>query len=266
MIKVKIAKLFKAEWIMLFGELKQYYLNYIFYNVSLLMLFVGIFYSFFQDRSMKALILLFGLVMWQLSTSALSYLSYVIQDESMLGTLEQIFMTRTNVFSVFTSKVLVNFAFSLAKALILFLISLFLFNVQGIFFSLGIKIFYIIIIIIIAISSFYALGLMFGGLALFHKRLLAVINVLTYVLLFFTNITVSIEALPMGIRFISYLIPISWASKCIEEIVKQNMFTSELLNNFIALIVTSVSFGLLGYIVFKKSIKKAKSLGKLGHY
>lgn len=262
---MKIIELIKAECVMLFGELKQYYLNYIFYNLSLLIIFIGLFYSFNGVRDKDAILLLFGLITWQLCTSALGYLSGVIQDESMLGTLEQIFMTRTSVFSVFTSKVVVSCIFGIAKGLILFVICLFIFKVQVIFVYLGVKNLYMLLIILFTVASFYALGMMFGGMALFYKRVQSLVSMLTYLLLFFTNITIPIEKLPYVLQPISYIIPISWATKCMNNILNSN-YSVDFLHNLLGLIISALLYVIIGYIFFKKSIKKAKMLGKLGQY
>jgi ABC-2 type transport system permease protein len=263
---VKIISLVKAEIVMLIGELKEYSLNMIFYNLSLLILFVGIFYSFNNGIQRESLALLFGLITWQLSSSALNYMSYVVQDESLLGTLEQIFMTRTSIFSVFTSKIIVNFIFSIIKATLIFLICLFIFHAQDTFFNLGILNLHIITIILFTVLSFYMMGLMFGGIALFFKRVDSVVQVITYILLFFTNITIPIESLPEVIKPISYCIPISWEMNCIKLILENNTSSNVYYTNLIGLIISSMVFILIGCLSFNKCIKKAKNMGKLGQY
>ena len=96
-------KLMKAECVMYLGELKQYWVNYVFYNISLLIMFMGLFYSFGATEPINsgAVAMLYGLVAWQLCTSELSYFANVVEEEAMMGTLEQIFMTRTSVLKVF---------------------------------------------------------------------------------------------------------------------------------------------------------------------
>ena len=115
-------KLMKAECVMYLGELKQYWVNYVFYNISLLIMFMGLFYSFGATEPINsgAVAMLYGLVAWQLCTSELSYFANVVEEEAMMGTLEQIFMTRTSVLKVLTGKFVVTFLFDICKAVILF--------------------------------------------------------------------------------------------------------------------------------------------------
>lgn len=263
---MKFKKLIKAEWVMLIGEVKQYLFNYIFYNIGLFFVFIGLFYAFKQDGTKDATVLLYGLIIWQLCNTAINYLSNVIQDESMLGTLEQIFMTRTSVFSVFFSKLIVNLVFGMIKIAIVFILCVFIFDVQDILVNLGIINIYIFIITIITVFSFYCLGLLFGGMALFFKRVNSFCSMLTYLLLFFTNITVPIESLPALIQPISYAIPITWAVRLINLLVFGAADTSIITINFIGFIITSGLYLVGGVIAFNLSIKRAKELGKLGQY
>lgn len=43
-------RLIKAEWTMLMGEIKQYYLNYIFYNAGMVILFLVYFIIIIMKR------------------------------------------------------------------------------------------------------------------------------------------------------------------------------------------------------------------------
>ena len=70
-------------------------------------------------------------------TSALTYISSVIEEEAMLGTLEQMFMTRTNIIYIYTAKIIVNLAFNIVKALISFLIVIILFGFWNDFINIG---------------------------------------------------------------------------------------------------------------------------------
>ncbi|MCL2398668.1 MAG: ABC transporter permease [Defluviitaleaceae bacterium] len=257
-------KMVKAECLMLYGELKQYYMNYVFYNIGLLIIFMGIFYSFSDSDNGMALGMLYALVMWQLCMAALSYLPNVIQDEALMGTLEQISMTRTSIFKVLISKVIVSAIFDIVKASVLFFICLFLFNLQGLILEAGSINFLLIGIIIATFVTFYAFGLFFAGVALFYKRIHAIIQVISYALLFFTNITVSVDYLPAVIRIISNIVPISWAVRYINMILEG--YHGQLNEIVMWYLVSSILFIMVGFIGFRVLLMRAKKLGKLAHY
>ena len=111
--------LVKAEFVMLIGELKHYYFNYIFYNIGILLFFIGIIHNF--DESNGIIMTLVGLVFWHSIISSMSYICNVIQDEALMGTLEQLFLSETPILEIFFSKIIVNLVFIVVKVAILFL-------------------------------------------------------------------------------------------------------------------------------------------------
>ena len=90
----QLLKLIKAEILMLYGELKHYYFNYIFYNLGIVIFFIGIIKNFdFKDNVILQIV---SLITWHIITSSISYLCNVIQDEAVMGTLEQLFLSKAN--------------------------------------------------------------------------------------------------------------------------------------------------------------------------
>ncbi|HAN08983.1 MAG TPA: ABC transporter permease [Clostridiales bacterium] len=257
-----MVRVIKAEILMLMGELKQYKFNYIFYNISMIIIYIGVLISFNSEKGSGTVVLLYGLITWQLCTSALTYISSVVEEEAMIGTLEQMFMTRTNIIYIYGAKIIVNVTFNFIKALISFLIVILLFGLWNDFIHIGLENILIMLIIIFTVFCFYILGLMFGGFALFYKRIQAFLGIITYVLLFFTNITSPVNELPVYLKGMSYMIPMTWATKNIENIVANNI----LWNDVIILILISVLYSIIGVLVFKYYIEKAKVKGNLGHY
>ena len=257
-----IKNLLKAEITMLWGELKQYGLNTLFYNLGMLVVFVGLFMTVKDSKS--GMDILFGLVMWQISSGAIGYLGYVIEDEAMLGTLEQIFMTRTSIFKVFFSKAAVNCIFGIVKAYLLFFICVLVFGVQGEIVALGFERNLYIFFIILAVEiSFYMVGLMFGGMALFFKRVSNVVQLLTYVMLFFTNITTPVSETPQWVQVISTFVPIRWAMEIIRSITAGSPVVMEDTLYF----ATSIGcYCVIGVITFLFSVNIAKEKGKLAGY
>ena len=257
-------KLMKAECVMYLGELKQYWVNYVFYNISLLIMFMGLFYSFGATEPINsgAVAMLYGLVAWQLCTSELSYFANVVEEEAMMGTLEQIFMTRTSVLKVLTGKFVVTFLFDICKAVILFSLCALAFGILDALSLHGANNFWAIAIVIWVAISFASMGLLFAGLALFYKRVSAVLQVITYVLLFFTNITTAVDFLPAAIRPISYGIPLTWGMACIRSLLANSFSLRELTG----LLISSTLFICIGDAGFALFLKRARVYGKLGHY
>lgn len=260
---MNLINLIKAEVVMFKGELKSYSLNYIFYNIGLLFLFIGLFYSVDSSEIGTRASLLYGLITWQLSISSLTYISEVIEDEALTGTLEQLFLTRTSETGVFLVKILISSAFAIVKSAVLFLICVTAFNMWGDLINLkGLNLLFLVLIII-NMLSFGVMGLAFGGISLYKKKTQSFLNMISYALLFFSNTTVKTTSLPAVVRGFSYMIPLTWFNKYVDEIINTNSYLNENLMYFIAL---SVVYMLLGYFVFVKLLNKAKEDGKLGQY
>ncbi len=260
-------EIIKAEFLMLKGEVKQYYINYVFYNLGLITMFIGLFYSLdYNPNSTEGAVLLVGLVMWQLCTSALSYFSYVITDEATMGTLEQIFMTRTSIIMVLFAKAIVSFSFNILKAIALFLVCCIFFQNINIFILLGVNNIFTMLIVLLVVLSFYILGLFVAGLALFYKRVGSITQIINYMLLFFANITAPISSLPTFIQPVAYVIPVSWGMDLIRSIIVNNSISSVKYSTLIFFVVSILCCGVIGVVGFILSLKRAKESGKLGHY
>ena len=247
--------LIKAEALMLFGELKTYFLNYVFYNIGLIILFTGLMYNYGSSIS-----LLLALVLWNATTSSTSYLSSLIYEEAMMGTLEQIFLTKTKIQIIMASKIFVNLLFTLIKSIILLAISsLFFLNKLNIEFSF-IEILFIIVIYIFTILTFYFLGEIFGGLSLYYKRISSVLSVFTNILLLFSGVFSSIDL--NNVMF--YITPLPSSIKLISMVTNENY--ENFLPVFIVFILLVCIYIISGITIFNLYVKKAKKDGKLNQY
>ncbi len=249
---------------MLIGEIKQYYLNYIFYNTGMVILFFGLFYNYYSEADdTKVLAMLICAILWQICTNGLQYLCYLIQDEAMMGTLEQMFLTRTSFFSILFSKIFVNMIFVILKGIILFFICAVLFHKVSMLMSVGLlKYIEIVTVIIITVFSFYCIGGVFGGLSLYYKRISSILNVVNYFLLMFTGIIGDINSYNVFLRYIIRIIPVTNANILINEILSDHVKLQDVL----LFAETVLIFFVGGNVVLNLLIKKAKREGKLGQY
>jgi ABC-type polysaccharide/polyol phosphate export permease len=153
---------------------------------------------------------------------------------------------------------------ALVKAMILFTICVFVFGIQGELFLLGWrKCLLVLLIIIVTEISFYMMGLMFGGLALFFKRVSNVVQLLNYVLLFFTNITVQISEMPYVIQIFSATVPIRWAMDMIRCIINGKRISGYDVMGFL---ISAFCYCIIGVTVFLFCVRKAKDKGRLAGY
>lgn len=259
-----IKQLIRAEFTMLIGEIKQYYLNYIFYNLSIIILIFGIFKNYYSsDADNIILAILINTVLWQISSSSLNYLCYLIQDEAMMGTLEQTFTTRTSYITIMFSKIIVNLIFSILKGIIICAICIILFNKGILFISLSyIQLTQIFCITILLGFTFYCIGAIFGGLTLYYKKVGPVVNVISYFLLLFTGTLSNFNEYGESYQAFIRILPIANSNILIKNICLGITNPSDNFYFFISCI-----FWIIGsYFIFKELIKFAKKDGKLGQY
>lgn len=244
--------------------MKQYYVNTIFYNFGIIILFCGIFFNFFQDQSeTNVLTMLIAAVLWQICSNGIQYYSFLIQDEAMMGTLEQMFLTKTHFPKIIISKTIVNVVFVLCKGVLLFLICMLIFNkdLSQINMSLG-QGMIILCIFLITVITFYGIGGLFGGLSLYFKRIAAVMNVVNYFLLMFTGILKDTSTYSSGFMIITRMIPITNANILINSVLEKNISRIDI----VYFLVTSAIFLLFGIWGMNFMLQKARKDGKLGQY
>lgn len=252
----QLMKLIRAEMLMLFGELKHYYFNYIFYNLGIVILFIGMIKNFeFKDNIILEIV---SLITWHIITSSISYLCNVIQDEAVMGTLEQLFLTKANILKIFFSKVVVNVLFTLTKSIILFVMCLLVFHKS---LDTKITIYFITTVLLVEIimaTGSYSFGLLLGGIALYFKRISSFVQVISNILLFFSGILVTIN--PNNILY--YLLPIPSGI----DIIKGAINKSINFQSFITFILITSVYIIISIIVFNKLMNKTKKDGVLGNY
>lgn len=266
----KYIYIFKAEILMMFHELKFYWVNTLFYTISNMLLFFGIFYTFSTGMIASGDItnLLFGLFVWRQGSNALSELTYIIQDEALMGTLEQVIMTRVSFPQLLTIRLWANFVFVSIKDFILFVLTAYIFGVFNDLLLLGYRWFFILFMVFIILIGFYGLSFILGGLALLYKRVGSVPAVLVNLFLFFTGATIAVSEFPPFFRIISYFLPATWGMSCFRKLLIDNIPVGEILKSqeFIIAVTYNLLFLIGGLMIFNLFLRIAKNSGRLGHY
>ncbi|MCK5133799.1 MAG: ABC transporter permease [Candidatus Sabulitectum sp.] len=260
----------KAEWLMFLQEIKYYWINTVFYSITTLLLFLGIFYTFQQsDPTPDAIMsLLIGVLLWHVRTGALSYLTMAFEDEAKMGTLEQIMMSRGKITEIFLIKAFITVIFTSIKCLVFFVICAYIFGVAEHIFSYGLMWLAIAAIGVIGIIGFIGLGFGLAGLTLIYKRTQSLPGVLSYVFLFFSGTVVTIEALPPLIQHFAHILPITWTISVLRKIVVNHESIATIIaqKDTMYMIMANVGALIFGIIAFNVLVNKAKAMGKVGHY
>ena len=137
---MKIFSLLKAECSKVFGDIKIYYINYIFGNLNVFFMFFGLFYAFSKNNQTDTskLLFLFGLMYWYFGVHAIDLISILIEEEIEQGTLEQLLLTRTSLSISLAFRIIAQILFDLFKGIFVFFICMVSFKIDfSILFSLN---------------------------------------------------------------------------------------------------------------------------------
>lgn len=258
---MKYLVLFKTMFIREWLELKRYPMNFIGGLISVYLIFLVIFIGYKSVASPGPSYgsnldeIVVGFMLWLFMLTALSTLSWELMNDARTGTLEQLYMTPLGFNYVCIFRVISSFLLNLLLILpILFLMMV----TTGRY--LHIDIISIVPLIILSISSIYGLGFAVGGLALIFKQIQPVFQVLQFIILAF--IAVPIERIPLF-----KVLPVSLGSHLLRKVMVEKIFLLNLpmLDLFI-LVINSLFYVLIGFLVFNLAQQIARKKGLLGHY
>jgi len=264
----KFGNAIKAEFVNLFGDFKSYYLNYIFYNINMYLLFLGLFYGMEKQskESIEILYFLIGLILWWYTTTAIQSVSIIIQDEARQGTLEQIFMTKSKVGQITLCKLIANYLFETLQIIFVILLCTLSFGLADLF-KLNISYINLLINILMTLVGLCGIGYAVAGLSIIYKKAQAVARATSNVILFFSGLILPITAVPNIFRYIAKVFPFYWSMESINQSIYNSKTILDLFNrSFGMLTLVSLIWVGVGILTFNHSIKIVKVKGSISHY
>ncbi len=255
--------LLRAEAIMLFGEIKGYKFNYIFYNLGVIVFFTGFIYNFNYQNS--GLHYIFGLLYWHSFMSTIEYISNLIQDEAMMGTLEQLFMQQSSFYKIMIAKICINMIYTAINSTILLCLTILSLRFLGFVLYMPLLnnffgITFIFILFMFLIITGYTIGFFFGGFSLYFKKAGAFLRVLSNILLFFTGV-INVNKYN---NFIHYLTPLSPLSDITNKLL-DGEYNTILYSIFLFTLICCI-YIFVSILTFWLFVKKAKQNGLLAQY
>jgi ABC-2 type transport system permease protein len=189
-------------------------------------------------------------------------LQEIIRKAQLTGTLEALLVTRTNISTILVGSSLFSFIFALFKTLFQLGLAISIFDMHlGDVNWLGTS-----IIFILTSVCFVSIGVLSASFILVYK----LGNPFGWVFGNITNVLggvfFPIAVLPSWIKWISYLLPITYSLEGFRQSLLSSASLSQILPNIIALLVFSVTLLPLSFYIFRAALLKAKRDGSLTHY
>ena len=204
-----------------------------------------------QSTSAGDSIPILGFLVWFFFVTVAGDMSGKIASEFLTGTFEQLYLAAVPLYVLIFAKILSSF---LKGLLLVTSIGMFLFFYAGAPFDLKQILAYCAILMLISPCIFGA-SLLFSGLTLSIKTTGSLPNIFNNALLFFSGIFIPLDRFPPTIQWLSCCIPTSLAYQALK-----------LGQGYLALLFLSLSYLLMGGLVYLWCEKRARLSGNLGYY
>lgn len=205
---------------------------------------------------------LIGLAFYGYMWVGLRSFSSIIRREQMLGTLEAMLVTPTNISVIVFSSSLWNFLSTSLGVIVYLLVGKVLFGIE-----IGnVNLPAVIILLTLTILTFSSLGIISASFILAYKQGDPVTGLFTSVSSLFGGVFFPVTVLPAGLQNISYVLPITYSLRGVRLALLQGYSLEALIPEISVLLIFTAIFLPLGIVSFNYAVKKAKTDGTLTHY
>ena len=254
-----LACVFRAMWMRRLIMIRRYAFNTLSTMIAVYLVFLLLFLG---GRALAGPLLLgdglegmvVGYFVWIFALFAFSDTSWELITEAQIGTLEKLFLSPAGFrwVTIFNELGGLVYNFGLGSLMLLAIML-----TTGT--SLNIDLVSVIPLLLGTIAAVYGFGFMAGGLALVHKRIQAVFQILQFVFIAFIMA-------PAGWPISRYL-PLNLGTRLLGRVMGQGVRIWELpVGDLLGMAATGVGYLALGLFVFARMERIARNHGLLGHY
>ena len=199
--------------------------------------------------------LVVGFMVWTLTTMAFSEFSATLGAEAGQGTLEQLAMSPTGLGRVLLSRATASLGFQLITGIVFLFVMM---TTTGTWLHLPVM--SIFPILLLTVGGVLGLGFLMGGLTLLYKQTGAMLGLMQFGFL-------ALLAMPVKEYPLLKLAPLSWGNHLLSRVMVEGLTLSTLPRaDVLILVAGTAGYMLLGGIVFKLCVDKARERGMLGQY
>lgn len=238
---------------------KRYLMNSLINYGVIFFIFVLIYYGMasvvgnFLDTDTATAVML-SYLSWIIALSAYQTVSHFILEESSKGTIQTLYMSRTSFPSLVLQNVLATSLFDLAAFFILMFLCAKVTETD-----LNIDLLFALIVVFVSFGAYWGIGLTVGGLALVHKRVSSLDQVVTWALM-------AVMLLPMVKIEKTWFLPGGYSRMLLAKIVGQKASITDLAAlDWLQFIGVNLLYLALGFLIFRFFLKKAVKQGSIGH-
>lgn len=196
-----------------------------------------------------------------LETSLQSF-SKSIRDAQMMGTLEAILVTQTEIPTIIISSSFYSFIWTSFHVIVYLLLGVFLFNVN----ISQANVLGALVILLLTITTFSSIGIISASFIMVLKKGDPIASLFTGLSLFLGGVYYPITVLPSWLRKFSYLIPLTYSLEGMRGALLMGCSFTALGPNILGLGIFSLVMVPLSILSFRFAVNRAKRDGSLTHY
>jgi len=237
------------------------------FNVFYMILFGGMFgvsnpetISQYQGNFISYLLV--GSIGWSFLWSIMAATSDSLTEEMELGPFESILLTPTKVRTLMFSYSLYGCVIGLIVLIILTLVGFFLFGVS-VFADASI---FTVIIFILSIIMMLGFGMVFGGLTIWLKNIGVTVELLRDIATFFCGVYFPVAVIPEVFQPIARYFPFYYSITGLRLSLTSTTTLPQIMFYVYILFILSISITLIGLVILKIGLNKAKKDGSLAFY
>jgi ABC-2 type transport system permease protein len=205
---------------------------------------------------------LIGIAFFSYLRVSMQSLSESIREGQMLGTLEALLVTQTEIPTIILSSSLYSFIWASFRVAVYLLLGIFVFGV-----SIGnANLIGALLILILTIISFSSLGIISASFIIIMKRGDPITWMFTNISGLLGGLYFPISVLPGWLQKFSYFLPVTYSLEGMRLALLKGYSLSELMPNILALVVFSIITLPLSIMIFGYAVRRAKTDGTLTQY
>ncbi len=205
---------------------------------------------------------LLGYLIWFYAITAIENMSYNLRDEMQCGQLEQLYMSPAPPQVLVLGRAFSTLIVSTIMVSVMVAVMITLFGIPMPMRLQGLPVF------ALTLGGLYGFGYILGGATLIFKQTGPLANLLTNALLFTNGAILPVDRLPDWLQTLAKLLPSTQGILVLRKVILggQSLSAAWSDGSLILLVVHSVLFFAIGWLVYRLCESVAKRKGSLGQY
>jgi ABC-2 type transport system permease protein len=185
-----------------------------------------------------------------------------IREGQMMGTLEALLVTQTEIPTIILSSSLYSFLWTSLRVVVFLVLGVFVFGVD----ISNANYLAALVIMLLTITSFSSLGILSASFIMIFKRGDPIAWIFTSASWLLGGVYYPITVLPDWLQRFSYMLPITYSLEAMRLALIRGYSFGALARNIYALIIFTVVMLPVSVLVFRYAVRRAKMDGSLAQY